>query len=171
MSVTEDLTSLAERANRDLNRVHDFFEHTQQVWRSFAAWVDEGNSLTSINPATGTTVTQEDLVKLSRPYVAEYLVPFTFQRFVSIFEGYVFDLLRVLLANDPRRLSRKQVDLATVLAAPDREAVVLAVIDRELNEVKYGKLRDWFAYLEGPGVRRKWEGGGCSHLGIRHRSW
>ena len=32
--------------------------------------------------------------------------------------------------------------------APDIATVVLAVVDRELNEIKYERVADWFAYLE-----------------------
>jgi len=42
------------------------------------------------------------------------------------------------------------VDVATVLNAPDRTAIVLTVVDRELNELKYERLADWFAYLDPP---------------------
>jgi hypothetical protein len=35
MPVTDDLRVIAEQANRELNAVHDFFEHSGIVWRSF----------------------------------------------------------------------------------------------------------------------------------------
>ena len=35
-----------------------------------------------------------------------------------------------------------------MLDAPDLATVVLAVVDRELNEIKYGRVADWFAHLE-----------------------
>ena len=38
--------------------------------------------------------------------------------------------------------------MGLVLKAPDKSAIVLTVVDKELNELKYERLADWFAYLE-----------------------
>lgn len=43
---------------------------------------------------------------------------------------------------------KKQVEISAVLKAPDKSAIVLTVVDKELNELKYERLADWFAYLE-----------------------
>ena len=37
MPVADDLRGLVDRAMRDLDAVHDFFEHSKLVWRSFNA--------------------------------------------------------------------------------------------------------------------------------------
>ncbi len=142
MTVAAEVTALTDRAFAALNAANDFREHTRIVWESFRKWVAAGNPVTAGNEATGTTVTEEDLVALSQRYAKEYIATFVFQRYLSTFESYFFDLMRVLLAQNPFRLSRKQIDLATVLACPDREAVILAIIDKELNELKYARVRD-----------------------------
>ena len=72
----------------------------------------------------------------------------TFQHFASLFEDFVFELLRCWLAAYPASLSRKQVEMGAVLKALDKSAIVLTVVDRELNELKYERLADWFEYLE-----------------------
>jgi len=72
----------------------------------------------------------------------------TFQHFVALFEDFVFALLRCWLAAYPGSLSRKLVEVSAVLAAPDKRAIILTVVDKELNELKYERLADWFAYLE-----------------------
>ena len=38
--------------------------------------------------------------------------------------------------------------MGAVLKAPDKSAIVLTVVDKELNELKYERLADWFVYLE-----------------------
>ncbi len=38
--------------------------------------------------------------------------------------------------------------MGTVLDAPDKQAILLSVIDHELNELKYKRLSEWFAYLD-----------------------
>jgi hypothetical protein len=53
----------------------------------------------------------------------------------------------LLLRHNTWQLVKKQIEFTVVLNATDREAVILHVIDRELNELKYEKLKDWFEYL------------------------
>lgn len=38
--------------------------------------------------------------------------------------------------------------MGAVLKAADKVAIVLTVVDKELNDLKYERLADWFAYLE-----------------------
>ena len=57
-------------------------------------------------------------------------------------------MLRFWLAAYPASLSKKQVEIGAVLKAPDKSAIILTVVEKELNELKYERLVDWFAYLE-----------------------
>src|SRR5262249_22584128 len=100
------------------------------------------------NLTTKTSVDQDALAGLAQHYVRHYLTSFTFQHFVSLFEAFFFDLLRLWLAAYPRNLAKKQIDLGTILDAPDRETVILAIVDKELNELKYERVAEWFAYLD-----------------------
>jgi hypothetical protein len=72
----------------------------------------------------------------------------TFQHFVSLLEDFFFELLRFWLAAYPASLSKKQVEIGAVLKASDKSEIVLTVVDKELNELKYERLADWFVYLE-----------------------
>jgi hypothetical protein len=78
----------------------------------------------------------------------EQLAEATFQQFIAIFENYFFDLLRSWLIAYPRNLIGKQVDFKAVLDAPDKEAITLLVVNKELNEILYDRPARWFAYLE-----------------------
>ncbi len=71
----------------------------------------------------------------------------TFQQFVSIFETYLVDLLRLWLTAHPESLGGKKIDFRAVLDAPDKDAITAAVVGRELNEVAYERPAGWFAYL------------------------
>ena len=73
-------------------------------------------------------------------YVTDYLMSSTFQQFVSLFEDFFFGLLRYWLAAYPGSLSKKQVEIGTVLKASDKAAILLTVVDKELNELKYERL-------------------------------
>lgn len=96
---------------------------------------------------TGTVTDHLVLAGRAERYVVGHLRSSVFQQLVSAFEDFVFDLLRLWLADHPGSLYRRQVDLETVLNAPDTAAVLHAVKDRELNELKYKRVADWFAYL------------------------
>jgi hypothetical protein len=110
--------------------------------------VKEGRKFTFRNLTTGTRIDEQVLLGRAQLYVTDYLMASTFQHFASLFEDFVFELLRCWLAAYPASLSRKQVEMGAVLKAPDKSAIVLTVVDRELNELKYERLADWFDYLE-----------------------
>jgi hypothetical protein len=61
MSVQDDLRAIAHRAHRELDSVHDFFEHSKIVWRSFQILVDEGHRIIADNLATRTRIDQDGL--------------------------------------------------------------------------------------------------------------
>jgi len=145
MPVTEDLRVIAERADRELDAVHDFFEHSKIVWRSFQILVDEGHRISAENLATGSRIDQDGLVRLAPQYTREYLATFTFRQFVSAFEAFLFNFLYRLLLHNPWQFSERQLDFGTVLKAASRDEIVSGVILRQLNELKYEHLREWFA--------------------------
>src|SRR4051812_40360121 len=117
MSVTDDLGRIAEGANRELDAVHDFFEHSKIVWRSFRLLVGQGHQVAAENVATGTRIDQDGLVHLSPHYTRQYLATFTFRQFVSTFEAFLFDFLHCLLEHNPWQFAEKQLDFGTVLKA------------------------------------------------------
>ena len=145
MPVTDDLQAIAERADRELDAVHDFFEHSKIVWRSFQILVDKGHRIFTENLATGTRIDQDGLVRLAPQYTREYLAAFTFRQFVSAFEVFLFGFLCQLLLLNPWQFSERQLDFETVLKASNRDEIVSGVILRHLNELKYEHLREWFA--------------------------
>ena len=145
MPVTDDLRVIAERADHELDAVHDFFEHSKIVWRSFQILVDEGHKISAENLATGTRIDQDGLVRLAPQYTREYLAIFTFRQFVSAFEAFLFNFLHRILLHNPWQFSERQLDFGTVLKAASRDEIVSGVILRQLNELKYEHLREWFA--------------------------
>lgn len=148
MTLADELRALADRSLATLNEGHDYFTFAKRVWRLLQTDIKAGRKVTFHNRATGKTVNQEVLPDLALHYVAEYLTGATFQHFVSLFEDFFFDLLRLWLAAYPGSLAKKQIEFGTALQAPDKAALTLAVVDRELNELKYERVAEWFAYLE-----------------------
>ena len=147
MALADDIQALESRTLSALEASHDYFTYTQNLWRLLAQTVKEGRRFTFRNLTTGTQVDEQVLLGRAEVYVADYLTLSSFQHFVSLFEDFFFELLRCWLAAYPGSLSKKQVDMGVVLKAPDKTAIVLTVVDKELNELKYERLDDWFAYL------------------------
>lgn len=78
----------------------------------------------------------------------QQLAEATFQQFISIFENFLFDLLRHWLLAYPRSLSGKKVDFEAVLDAPDKDAIALLVINKELSDILHDRPAGWFKYLQ-----------------------
>jgi hypothetical protein len=147
MPIGDDLRVIADRADRDLDAVHDFFEHSKLVWDFFQTLVGEGRRVIAENLATGTRIDQDGLVRLVPQYLREYLATFTFRQFVSTFETFLFSLLHRILLHNPYQFSRCQLDFDVVLKAGDRDEIISGVILKQLNELKYEQLREWFVAL------------------------
>ncbi|MEX0818914.1 MAG: hypothetical protein WD070_04955 [Pirellulaceae bacterium] len=148
MPIVSDIEALESRILTELDAVHDFTDHTNVVWRSFQHSVRKGLKIKWTNIHTGNSATEQDLVKLAQRYNSHYLLEFTFQHFVNLHEVFVFDLLRLLLVNDTRHLKLdRKVDVRTALAAPDIPTLVGSIASRELNDLAYKPVGDWFKRL------------------------
>jgi hypothetical protein len=148
MALTDDIQALRERVLADLNNAHDYYADTKIAWALVRQVVVAGRKFTIRNRATGTVSTQDELAVKTRGYVAEQLAEANFQQFISIFENWFFDLLRLWLLAYPKNLIDKKVDFKEVLDAPDKDAITFLVVSKELNEVLYKKPAEWFSYLE-----------------------
>lgn len=147
MSIADDLQTIAERSNRDLDSAHDFFVHSQTVWQSFQLLVSSGHTISTVNAVTGTAIDEAGLLRLAPHYAHHYLATFTFRQFVATFESFFFAFFHRLLQHNPWSYGKSQLDLDTVLKARDRDEVIAGVLLKQLNELKYGKIRDWFDAL------------------------
>ena len=149
MALAGDIEALRDRVLADLNSAHDYYTDTKIAWDIVRKFIAAGNALSVQNKTTGTLTTQVELAGKSRGYISEQLTEATFQQFLSIFENYCFDLLRLWLVTFPKSLGGRQLDFREVLDAPDKDAVTLQVVNRELNEIAYKRPKEWFAYLDG----------------------
>ncbi|MGA2035810.1 MAG: hypothetical protein ABSG68_26485 [Thermoguttaceae bacterium] len=148
MALADDIRALRDRVLADLNAAHDYYADTKIAWRIAHKAIHAGAAFSIRNAVTGTMTTQADLAGKARGYLAEQLAEATFQQFISIFENYFFDLLRLWLMAYPQNLIGKKVDFKAVLDAPDKDAIMFLVVTKELNEISYDRPTGWFAYLE-----------------------
>jgi hypothetical protein len=148
MGMADDIAGLSARTVAALIESHDYYTHTKRIWRLVQQTAKEGRRFSIRNLTTGTTVNEKAIGKLAQRYVTDYLAGATFQHFVALFEDFFFDLLRVWLSSYPGSLSNRQVSFDTVLKAVDKGAIVQEVVEKELNELRYKRPTEWFAYLE-----------------------
>src|SRR5262245_3979091 len=108
--LAEQLGDLASRTVTALDASHDYYTYTKRWWNLLSQIVKTRQIFSFRNPSTGIRVDQIALRDRADEYVKDYLTPFSFQRFVSIFEDFFVALLRLWLVAHPESLSRKQVD-------------------------------------------------------------
>jgi hypothetical protein len=124
-----------------------YYADTMFAWQFVDSNIAAGIKFTNRNVVTGSVTTQTDLAAKAVRYVDEQLPEATFQQFIVIFELFFFDFLRLWLLAYPRSLMGKKVDFKVVLDAPDKDAITLEVVNKELNEVLYERPTGWFTYL------------------------
>jgi hypothetical protein len=147
MALADRIRALRDRALADLNAAHDYYSDTKFAWEIVNKDIAAGINFTNRNLVTGSVTTEADLAAKAVGYVEEQLPEATFQQFIVIFEFFFFDFLRLWLLAYPRSLMGKKVDFKVVLDAPDKDAITLEVVNKELNEVLYERPTGWFAYL------------------------
>lgn len=148
MALIAEIAQLRDDSLSSLDASHNYYAHTKNAWRLVQQMVRRGHKISIRNLDTGNTVDETELPGLAQEYVTGYLVSATFQHFVSLFERFVFDLLRVWLTEYPSSLSGSQLKFRTVLEAKDKDEIVAAVVQKEVLELAYQRVADWFAYLE-----------------------
>jgi hypothetical protein len=148
MAVASDIQALRDRVLADLAAAHDYYADTKIGWDIVRRFIAADNTFAIQNKTTGTVTTQADLAGKSRGYVAEQLTEATFQQFISIFENFFFDILRLWLVAYPQSLGGKKLDFQAVLDSPDKDAITLLVVTKEVNDILYDRPAGWFKYLD-----------------------
>lgn len=148
MALFDEITQLRAGSLSSLNASHNYYTHTKRAWRLVQQMVRDGHRVSIENQATGNVVDETQLSGLAQDYVTGYLVSATFQDFVSLFERFVLDLVRLWLTEYPDNLSGKQLEFQTVLDAADRDAIVAAVVQDKVLGLGYNSIAKWFEYLE-----------------------
>lgn len=148
MALADEIARLRDTTLESLDASHNYYAHTKEAWRLVQLMVRKGQKFAIRNQVTGASVDETGLSRLAPTYVKDYLLSATFQHFVSLFEQFVFGLLRAWLVGYPHSLSRHQLQFRTVLEAEDKSEIVAAVVEQELLGLAYKRLADWFSHLE-----------------------
>ncbi|HXE51561.1 MAG TPA: hypothetical protein VN541_01015, partial [Tepidisphaeraceae bacterium] len=148
MSLRDDLEAVRDRTLSRLNDQHDYFTYTKGAWRTLQLAVQrDGLKFSLQNLATKSTVTERDLLARAQRYVSDDLAAASLQQFVSTFESFLYDVLKLWLLAYPKSLSSRQLSGRDILGLPDKAAIVDALVDKELRDVFYDRPTSWFEYL------------------------
>lgn len=148
MPLIDELGQLRDNTVAALDAGDDYFIHTTNAWRLVQELVRQGHKIAFRNQYTGSLVRQDDLPDLAQVYIAGYLAETTFQHLVSLFENFIGDFLRLWLHNYPQSLSLKKVDFQVVLECNNKADIIRAVVERQVASLQYGRLPQWFQYIE-----------------------
>jgi hypothetical protein len=149
MVLSDEIRTLRDRVLSDLDSAHDYHTDTKLAWRLVHKVISAGHTFRTRNTTTGSVTTHAELAVKARGYVAEQLTEATFQQFISIFENFFFELLRLWLTAYAASLGGRKVDFKSILDAPDKDSITQLVVNKEVNEVLYDRTAKWFEYLEG----------------------
>ena len=147
MPLIDDIQELRDRVVAELDTAFDYYTDTKIAWNLVLNLITSGHTFKNTNKITGTVTTQIELSAKARGYVTEQLTEATFQQFISIFENFYFEILRLWLTAYPRSLGAKTVDFKTVLDSADKDAITQFIVIKEVNELLYKRPKDWFSYL------------------------
>jgi hypothetical protein len=148
MPLADDIRALRDRTLAELTAAFDYFHHSELTWVLARQVLVTNPPQTFQNPATGTIVSGSELMALSSSYVMKQLIEANFQQFLSIFEVFVGDLLRLWLTAYPRAIGAKPIKLEEALDAGDLPTLIAHLVDHEIAEVTYKSPRTVFQYLE-----------------------
>jgi hypothetical protein len=147
VALVDDIRQLGANVRNALGPMLDYHYQSLNAWELVVADVAAGRQFTVQNAVTGLVADQTQIASRVPRYLEGYLIPATFQQIISSFEAFFFDLLGLWLTAHPGSLYRRQVDLETILTAGDNSAILRGVIERELNDLKYRRIADWFDFL------------------------
>lgn len=154
----ESLQVLREQTINDFCSAMEFKSYTQlgyQFASDFAAKMPQQTTITigysefahSLGLQDKTVPPNELAGYLTGAYDKHFL-QLIVQHQVAVFESMFFDTLRTVLIAQPIRLpSKRQVEYGVIVSAADKDQIISMLVDRELNELKYKPVADWFAYV------------------------
>jgi hypothetical protein len=141
--------SLRDATVAALAAAHNHFVYTKKLWRFVDVEVRRhGRRIVLSNTVTGSRVTERDLLPIAQTSVNDYLPSATVQQFASLTESFLTDLVRLWLTAHPMHL-KGQVDVQTVVAAPDKAAILRALTDQYVLAMSYKRPTEWFRQLNG----------------------
>lgn len=131
-----------------MEEILEFRAFTQLSYISYKNAVDSGFKQTAHLGPTNRTFDQNDINQKLQGYEAKFLPQLSFQYAISVFETWLFDVLKHLLSDKNRLNKKRKIEVSEIVAANTLEELMTCIIESELNELKYKKTSEWFIYLQ-----------------------
>lgn len=151
MDLLDQLRTLTSRVQNELSRGSNYYKNSKVVWRSVEKFIAKGGEISTENIDTGDKTESPTLADLAQDYVAGYVAESVFQLYDSLFEEYIFGLIGFWLmvylkgivgldddeSDDKVKKAEKSVPLFLVIDNSDRDSILRAIVERELDHSKY----------------------------------
>ncbi|MBY0232733.1 MAG: hypothetical protein K2W96_25920 [Gemmataceae bacterium] len=148
MGIAAGLRAIADEAKRDLAAIYDYFQHTTHVWQTFRESVAAGHRVEVASAVAGGKIDQDALSALADAYLRKFLITSSLRDLVSVFESFLFRFLRRLLDRNAWQFAKAQLEFDVLLRAADLDEAKDAVLGKQLNELRFKNVREWFAAIE-----------------------
>jgi len=140
----------------ELTQWYAFFIHTANAYELAIKEVTRSNRgvnifYSAVRPSIKDYLASPNtLISTLGTYRDKDLQVWVFIQFVMVFETFFFELLKLLMANNPLSMPRKDKTLEwrIVIECADRDEILTKIIETELNQVKYETVSGWFKYLD-----------------------
>lgn len=136
--------------NLSLDQMEETFEFrvfTQFSYLIFDEAVKNGLKRSTHLSPTGKYYEQDAINAKMKRYHDTFLPQLGFQNSVTIFESWLFDVLRHLLSDKNRLNKKRRIEVSEIVTHNSLDELFKSIIESELNEIKYKKPSDWFFYL------------------------
>lgn len=155
-ALLHNVESLRISAFHELVNIYMFMAFTEQAIERYPPNVSNDKereqfklTLEDVNiTIVGTT---DEILARFNHYKQSYLYNLILRLIVSHFESIFFNLLSILLTHYPKHLisktDRKQIDIKEVINSCDKNEIVKHIIEKQLDGLKYKRVREWFEYL------------------------
>jgi hypothetical protein len=149
MGLAVEVQRIRDHTLAALVATHNYYDDTRRAWDYVKQSITGGYHFAYTNATTGTVTTQLDLLGRINLYATKRIAEATFGEFVSIFERFLGDFVRVWLRAYPQNLlATEPVPVDVILEANDKSAITEYLIDRAIIGLLYRKPVDWFAFVE-----------------------
>lgn len=149
MPLRDKVEAIRDQSLAALNAAHDYFTYTRDAWRSLQQDVQrQGRTVLWRNRSTNSSITEKEVSARAQGYIEVELPASTLQQFVSVFENFLFDVIRVWILAYPERIAKRQLSGRELLALPDKPAIIDALVEKELKDVFYDRPANWFEYVK-----------------------
>jgi len=89
------------------------------------------------------------LPNILESYEKHYANELCLQYIVSIFENFVFDLMKDIMIKYPKQLNeQKEIKVGIITNQNSMDELIYLLIDQELSALKYKNLKDWIDRLK-----------------------